>query len=1059
MRTCLAVAMGWMVLGLGVQASAMGWAPAPLTLTREGQPAAAIVLSEKPTQAAQFAAFELQWHVKAISGATLPIVRAEAAVPKGYVKLFVGDGPRAQALGLTQDALKLQEYAVRSQRKAIVLVGKDAAKYADVTYDLDALNDGGKNANWPGFWEERGTLNAVYDFLQNACGVRWFNPTDTGALIPHQPTLMAKAIALRRAPTFRYREAIAGNVEGYDRAVSLWISANNKAKDEGFKAWETVAYADSRRRMGNGWPTKRAQATLFLLRMRNGGEVCRANHSLYHYYDLFWQLSKDPAAAKLFVGKKPDLFAQGYQEDPPPQMCYTSTGLVAQVIQEANAYFSNTGYPYKVALCTAPLGPKWGENYFCIEPMDNASFCKCPACQALIAQGTNYGTGEVFSTGIHSDYMFGVVSEVAKEVKKVHPDKHIVTLAYGTHAWLPKTVKLDPSVAVQFCYSTDSWPWFRKEYELEDRLVREWAAEAKVSGRPLYAWCYLGHLARAFSFYGAYNGFPGCLAHSIDREFKQYKQLGYRGMFHCGLPMEVDMYVMFRLMDNADLSVDALLDEYFTGLYGVAGAPLKQLYLDMEKVFADPEVRQGKTPNGGTAQEIDWEYLGTTNRMATYEKLMASARQLATTATDREKRNVELFTLGTWNYMIQGRAQYTLRSWWKQPDRSLELSIPECPLAPEGDLLQATFTNAVAITNWLTQIGTPTARQLDVRFMHDGRFLYADLHDRSAQCSPKDAWELVLALRRELPVYRLRIAADGTCTTSISGSNAAWDSGATAKPMPAAAGTSRLRVSIPLKNLMGSGVEAGWHFNGNVVRLADDGGHAVWLPTIVDAEPVEWLGSFNLAPGVQTVPLAEATLPAVPATLTVAAGAFTNALPPGVTLQTVDAYHLTMATNDLLQGKMMTVGPAGVSWHFQGTSQSQASLGLLSDARTPRTPTEDMFSQGAPEILLTWELGNALPAEQTLQRLRLTWNLGDPARTAVRVKFAVRDAKTQTWTDVTSFIEVPSFGLSENYYRTLDIDLSAKAIAGFDAIRMIDGLGTYNTRFVEVDAVAGPQKP
>jgi hypothetical protein len=39
----------------------------------------------------------------------------------------------------------------------------------------------------------------------------------------------------------------------------------------------------------------------------------------------------------------------------------------------------------------------------------------------------------------------------------------------------------------------------------------------------------------------------------------------------------------------------------------------------------------------------------------------------------------------------------------------------------------------------------------------------------------------------------------------------------------------------------------------------------------------------------------------------------------------------------------------------------------------------------------------------------------------------------------------------------LEVDLSDRKITGFDAFRMIDGRGKYNTRFVEVDAIAGPR--
>ncbi len=1028
------------VVGLGLSARVAG---GTLTLTREGQPAAAIVLAEKPTKAAQFAAFELQWHVKAISGATLPIVRDAAAVPKGHVKLHVGDSPRVRKLGLPQESFKLQEYAIRARRGELALVGKDAPDFAAVTYDLSALNDPARNANWPGFWEERGTLHAVHDLLRAGCGVRWLQPTDTGTLLPAKATLTVKVRNTRRAPTFRYREAISGNVEVYDRSVSLW----GPKMDAGFKAWESLAYADSRPQMGTGWPVRRAQATLFLLRMRNGGELCRANHSLYHYYELYWKPSSHPEAAKCFVEKRPELFAQGYKEDPPPQMCYASTALVELVSQEATDYFKRGGYPYPTALSTRPSGPKWGENYFCVEPMDNASFCKCAACQTLLVGGTNYGAGAFFSQGIHSDYMFDFVNRVARKTKRARPEQHIVTLAYGTHAWVPRQVKLDPSVAVQFCFSTDSWPW-HPEYEHEWRLTQAWADEAKVSGRPLYAWCYLGHLAKAFSYYGNYNGFPGCFAHAIGKEFKYYQRLGYRGMFHCGIPMEVDSYVMFRLMDNADLDVDTLLDEYFEGLYGAAGEPLKQFYLALEAVFCDPNVRQGQIPNGGTAQEIDWTYLGTEARMAEYAQYVAQARQLA--GTDREKRNVALFEKAIWDYMVEGRKRYLGKMWWRKPDRPAIFFIPSATPGADGDPLKADFAAAGAITNWLTETGAAAAQQLSARFIQDGQFLYAEFQDRAASGSVKDAWEMTVALRRKLPLHRLRVTADGTCQSSLYGASGTWASGAVAKVMPSEAGTSAVRVAIPLKNLVGGGVESGWHVFGSVVRLPDGGAPAVWLPTIAGAEPVEWLGELDLQPAPKVFPLAADALPA-PDPLEAS-----KTFGTGMTVRTVSPYRLEMATDDLLQGKSMKVETPGVHWHALGRTSAE-SLTVLTDAASLRTPTENVFMEGVPELAVTWELGSALPADKSLKTIRLTWALGDPARTSVRAKFAVRDAASKTWKDVTDFIEVPAEHVGENYYKILDVDVSAAAVTGFDAFRMIDGRGSYNARLVELDALTGPR--
>jgi len=802
-------------------------AGAELTLTRDGQPAAAIILDERPVRAAQFAAFELQWHVKAISGATLPILRGNASAPEVHVKLYVGDGPRAQAIGLTQGAFQLQEYAIRSGANEIVLVGKDAGDLAEVKYDLDALGDGQKNFNWPGFWEERGTLHAVHDFLRDGCGVRWFNPTDTGTVIPRHPTLTVNPRDLRRAPTFRYRQAFDGNAESYDRYVSIW-----GRREEGFKPWESAAYSDSRGRQGDNWLVRRLQSTLFLLRQKNGGEKCVANHSLYHYYELFWRPSKNEAAAKYFVGKRPELFAQGYEGDQPPQMCYTSRALVEQVTQEARDYFDKGGYPYKVVLSNAPLGYKWGDKFFCIEPMDNASFCKCPECQKLIVQGKDYGVGEHFSTGIHSDYMFNFVNEVSREVKKSHPDKNIVTLAYGTHAWVPKAVRLDPYVAVQFCFACDGAPWLRSEYVHELGLVKAWAEEAKTSKRPLYAWCYYGHMYRAFADNGNFHCFPGFFAHAIADEMKLYKRLGYRGTFHCGLPPEVDTYVTFRLMDNADLNVDKVLDEYFTGMYGAAAAPMKKLYLGIEKVYCDPKLRPTDKRVAATGVEAAWGYLGTAERMVEFGKLMDEARARA--ATERDKLNVELFDLGIWKYMRTGRAKYQERVSAPIPS----VTAPSVPDAG-GDATQVEWGKAAPLGDkWFDRGGsTPASRQFTGRIAHDGKWLYLEMVDPcdtaklvvSPGVSCFDDWEFFFSGQRSLPNRQFLVGPTGMVVALLNG-EVNWrmyvpleEHGIEVVSDTSAPDKWVSRIAIPLKEVVPGGAKAGDTVFLNIIRVSSPG--------------------------------------------------------------------------------------------------------------------------------------------------------------------------------------------------------------------------------------------
>ena len=176
---------------------------AELTLVKNGRPEATIILSQQPTQAAQFAAFELQQHIKLITGVIIPIGKENE--PVTGIKILVGESRNTRALGIKSRDFKEQEYLIKFTRDAIVLMGSDKADFTAVTYDL-------KNpacmSTWPGFWDERSTTYAVYDFLMKFCGVRWFNPTDTGTIIPKVSTLTVCGQDIRRRPFFEFRDSM-----------------------------------------------------------------------------------------------------------------------------------------------------------------------------------------------------------------------------------------------------------------------------------------------------------------------------------------------------------------------------------------------------------------------------------------------------------------------------------------------------------------------------------------------------------------------------------------------------------------------------------------------------------------------------------------------------------------------------------------------------------------------------------------------------------------------------------------------------------------------------------
>lgn len=715
---------------------------AVMTLVKNGIPESTIVLAQRPTRAAQFAAFELQHHIKLITGAVVPIVRD--GEPAYGVKILVGESKGTKVLGLKNDGFKDQEYLIKFIQHAIILMGRDKLDFGTVKYDY--LHDPSCISTWPDYYDQQATMYAVYDFLEKYCGVRWFNPTDTGTEYPKKTTLIVKVGKdILRKPFFRYR-----GWEGsgdYDAYTGLWPE-----NTEEFKDYDKIAYADLHKKFSapNLYNlAKQARVKLFLLRQKTGGEKWFANHSLYHYYQLFWEPSPNKEKARYFVAHRPEMFVKGYKGIP-PQMDYTSPELIKEVAREADEYFNNGGYPYKAVLDNAPLGLKWGKNCFAVVPMDNTDFYRSGTGQAFFRKKIWKGKG-YFSNGQYSDYWFSFVNKVAKKLKKTHPNKYIITLAYASYAY-PPDFPLESNVIVEFCFSSNRMP-YSGEYQNELKALSEW--RKSIKDRPIYLWLY-PTFPKEIANDGHFHCFPGFYAHTLSREFKLFKSYDIGGMFFCGFGQEADDYVTFKLADNPSLNVNDVLNEYFTGMYGPAAKYMKKFYLLVEKTYTDPANYKSIEHPGHQNIQIAWGLLGTEARMEQLRKLMKKAKRLA--VTKKEKRNVELFDLGVWKYMEAGRTQYVERT--SAPIPSIRVPAVE---DAGGDPAKILWNKASILSGgWFERSSEqPAPRKLYGNVAHDGKYLYVKLVDQcdtkklvaSPGVFPYDDWEIFTAAQRSLP-YR-----------------------------------------------------------------------------------------------------------------------------------------------------------------------------------------------------------------------------------------------------------------------------------------------------------------
>ena len=777
-------------------ALSMEWcAPSPageqVVLVEDGRPTAAIILEREPTRSARFAACELQYHVRRITGAELPIV-SEGEPTKAALRsrVLVGESEATRALGLRGSDFKPQEYLIRFLPDTVVLLGRDKDDRGKVDYV--------KVSGLPEVFDEQGTCYAVYDFLDRACGVRWFAPTELGLVCPETKTLTVAGAEVRRRPFFPHRHGSYAPMYGFVKEI--WNNPTGK------------------------------DIALFWRRMRLGGQPYAANHSFYGYYDRFWR--KDEKNPARFEEAHPEYFAQGYEAQP-PQMCYTNEGFIRQAVQDARDYFDGKG---------AKPGAVAAGDFFALVPQDNSFWCRCPKCQAeMNPADPNAG----WANDTASDYFFGFANKVAREVARTHPGKWLATLAYSSYTGHPRRVKLEPNISVQFCMHVRNW-WAPAMEKSDLGLFQNWVENER--GRPFYLWLYYC-FPEEIATNNKFHCFPGFFAHTIERQFRSFARDGVKGFFLNNLGEHLDTYATFRLADDPSQDMDKLVDEFHRLYYGAAAEPMRRLYLGIEETYMSPrnyppEIADGRR-GGHQSAELAWKYLGTEERMAAWGRLMAEAKTLA--RADAEQKRVALFEKTFWNYMVEGRKQHVARMAAPVPS----LKAPRVPGA-NGDPARVPWERAAELGgSWYERGGdTPSARKLSGRAAHDGAFLYLELTDpcstaklvTSAKVFPCDDWELFVAAQRAVPYRQYAVGPSGQVVALAHGevnfrmNVEIEDHGVKALSDTTAADRWVTRLALPLKSAIPGGVAPGSKVYLNVVRVSSSavsGGDGLGIDTWV----------------------------------------------------------------------------------------------------------------------------------------------------------------------------------------------------------------------------------
>ncbi|MBR7180625.1 MAG: DUF4838 domain-containing protein [Kiritimatiellae bacterium] len=207
-----------------------------------------------------------------------------------------------------------------------------------------------------------------------------------------------------------------------------------------------------------------------------------------------------------------------------------------------------------------------GAVFFGISQNDNMNFCQCDKCAAIDAE-----------EGSHAGSIVRFVNAIAEEVGKVRPDATVTTLAY-MYSRKPPVTPLAPNAAVWLCTTGIDYSRPLDDASSRDNAaflddLRGWRSKAP---RGVYIWDY------AVNFRNVQMPFPDIDA--VSRNFRVYRAHGVKGVFFqmmggaAQAPFEeLKGFLASRLMWNADLDGDVLVDEFVDAYYGRAAVKVVKI--------------------------------------------------------------------------------------------------------------------------------------------------------------------------------------------------------------------------------------------------------------------------------------------------------------------------------------------------------------------------------------------------------------------------------------------------------------------------------------------------
>lgn len=489
---------GGRLAALLAAAAAGGACADEVWLARDGRAAAQIVIPAAATPVERTAAQELKQHLEQVTGAAFAVVSEDA--PKAGPRLLVGNTEASRKLVPEFDpaAAGYDSIVIKTAGDDLVLTGHPC----------------------------RGPLYAVYTYLEDAVGVRWWTSEET--YIPSRPKLSLPELNVRFTPPLRFRESY--YLDSFHALFKTRLKGNFSSR------------------------------TRYMLEpMEMIPEAYGGNHRLIYFkgrnsaYHSFYEL----LPPSVYFGQHPEWYSEikGKRTHKDAQLCLTNEEMRRELTKNALAL----------------LREDPGADIIQISQNDTAGRCTCEKCLAVEEEEGGIGTA--------SGPLLRFVNQVAEEIEKEFPAVYVDTFAYQYTRRAPALVKPRRNVLIRLCDIECSFLQPLEGSAENAGFLRDLSDWSRIAGGNLFLWDYV----TSFSSYMLPHPNLRVLAPNV-RTFVKY---GATGLFEQGDALcaagdfvRLRHWVLSHLLWNPGLDERQLTDTFLKGYYGEkTGAALKR-YLD-----------------------------------------------------------------------------------------------------------------------------------------------------------------------------------------------------------------------------------------------------------------------------------------------------------------------------------------------------------------------------------------------------------------------------------------------------------------------------------------------